>query len=154
MSPETDPSAEIFIDGVSQGLADSRGVLVIRAKVGAHALRISQPGKKTFDQTFRLIDEQPLPLAKPRSSGLTNSLKSPGASPAATIWLDNTSRGIVDGTSEIHLSGLQAGPHALRLSMTGKVDDSRTVVVAAAGRTLGGGEPSSIHCEIKLPRTS
>ena len=128
---ETEPSAEVFLDGLSQGLADSHGVLVIRAKVGAHALKVSQPGKRSFEQNLALIDGQPLHVVAPLV-GLTGGLRIK-ALPGATVWLDNVNRGIVDGRGEFHIGDLPAGPHSLRISSPGKVDDSHDVMVASGG---------------------
>src|ERR1039458_5559183 len=54
---ETEPNAQVFLDGDLQGQADSRGVLVFRAKVGPHALKVSEAGKRDFNQNFVLVDE-------------------------------------------------------------------------------------------------
>jgi hypothetical protein len=47
----TSPNAEVFLDGESRGYANTQGELTLRIKLGAHALKVSLPGKKTLSGT-------------------------------------------------------------------------------------------------------
>jgi formylglycine-generating enzyme required for sulfatase activity/transcriptional regulator of met regulon len=48
---ETSPNAEVFLDGESQGHANAQGALAMKAKLGAHALKVTLAGKKDFEQS-------------------------------------------------------------------------------------------------------
>lgn len=130
---ETEPNAQIFLDGDSQGQTDSRGVLVFRAKVGSHVLKVSQAGKRDFSQSFVLIDEQPAHIVAPLASvGGSVRVKT---SPGAAILLDNSSRGTVDASGELLLNDIPPGSHWLRATAHGKADGSRTIEVAGGAET-------------------
>jgi formylglycine-generating enzyme required for sulfatase activity len=126
---ETEPNAQVFLDGDSQGHADSQGVLVFRAKVGPHVLKVSQTGKRDFSQKFTLVDEQPAHIVAPLA-GLAGGVRVK-ALPGASIWLDNSIPRTVGANGELLLSNIPAGAHALRVTAVGKVDDLRDIVIAA-----------------------
>ncbi len=130
---ETEPGAQVFLDGNLQGQADSQGVLVIRAKVGPHALKVSQAGKRDFDQSFTLVDEQPARVVASLAD-LAGSVRVKALAGAAA-WLDDSARGTVDSNGELLLTGVPPGAHVLRVAARGKVDDSRSVAVAAGKET-------------------
>jgi formylglycine-generating enzyme required for sulfatase activity len=131
---ETEPNAQVFLDGHLQGQADSHGVLVISAKVGPRALKVSQAGKRDFEQSVTLVDGQPLHVVAPLADlGGGVRVKAPAG---AAVWLDNSIRGTLDASGELLLSGITPGAHALRVTAQGKVDDSRSVVVAAGEETV------------------
>ena len=126
---ETAPNAQVFLDEVSQGQADAGGVLVIRAKVGTHTLRVSQAGKKDFKQKLDLVDGQPIHVVAPLA-GASGAVRVK-APVGATIFLDHAPNGIVDASGEILLSGVSAGAHTLMVRAKGKVDNARDIVMSA-----------------------
>jgi len=130
---ETGPGAQVFLDGNLQGQADSQGVLVFRAKVGPHALKVSQAGKRDFEQSFTLVDEQPARVMA-QLADLAGSVRVKAPAGALT-WLDDSNRGTVDTSGEILLSAISPGTHALRVTAPGKVDDARSITVAAGLET-------------------
>ncbi len=54
----TSPNAEVYLDGESQGHANAQGELTMKAKLGAHALKVSLAGKKDFEQSITLAAQQ------------------------------------------------------------------------------------------------
>jgi formylglycine-generating enzyme required for sulfatase activity len=50
----TSPDAQVYLDGEPQGRADAQGQLALKAKPGAHALKVSLKGKKDFEQSLTL----------------------------------------------------------------------------------------------------
>jgi formylglycine-generating enzyme required for sulfatase activity len=52
------PNAEVYLDGELQGHADAQGELAMKAKLGAHALKITLAGKKDFEQSVTLAARQ------------------------------------------------------------------------------------------------
>jgi formylglycine-generating enzyme required for sulfatase activity len=54
----TSPNAEVFLDGEFQGQASAQGELALKAKAGAHAMKVSLKGKKDFEQSVTLIAQQ------------------------------------------------------------------------------------------------
>jgi formylglycine-generating enzyme required for sulfatase activity len=125
---ETEPNAQVFLDGNLQGQADSRGVLVFRAKVGPHALKVSQAGKRDFNQSIILVDEQPAHIVAPLAV-LGGSVRIKSA-PGTTISLDSSPRGVVDASGELLLNDIPPGSHRLRASAGGKADGSRNITVS------------------------
>ena len=47
---ETSPGATVYLDGEMQGQTDAKGELDVRAKLGAHTVKISLAGKLDFEQ--------------------------------------------------------------------------------------------------------
>jgi formylglycine-generating enzyme required for sulfatase activity len=50
----TSPGAEVYLDGALQGRANAQGELALKAKLGAHALKVTLAGKKDFEQSVTL----------------------------------------------------------------------------------------------------
>ena len=130
---ETAPNAQVFLDGNLQGQADAQGVLAFRAKLGARALKISLAGKQDFAQSVNVVEKQTTRIVASLAD-LTGSVRVKALTGAA-IWLDDSSRGTVDSSGELLLSGISPGTHVLRVTAQGKVDDSRSVIVAAGTET-------------------
>lgn len=130
---ETAPNAQIFLDGSLQGQADAQGVLTIRAKLGAHALKVSLAGKQDFAQSVTLVERQSTRVVA-QLADVVGSVRVKALAGAA-VWLDDSSRGSVDSSGELLLSNITPGTHALRVTAPGKVDDSRSIVVAAGAET-------------------
>ena len=131
---ETAPNAQVFLDGSLQDQADAQGVLAFRAKLGAHMLKVSLAGKRDFEQSVTVAAGRPLRVVAPLAD-LAGSVRVKAPAGAA-VWLDNSIRGTVDASAELLLSGITPGAHALRVTAQGKVDDARSVVVAAGEETL------------------
>lgn len=55
---DTLPYSEVILDGVSQGHADAWGEIVIKAKAGEHALKVTLPQRKDFEQSVKIIPPQ------------------------------------------------------------------------------------------------
>ncbi|MGD1101801.1 MAG: SUMF1/EgtB/PvdO family nonheme iron enzyme [Terriglobia bacterium] len=130
---ETAPNAQVFLDGNLQGQADAQGVMMMRAKLGAHTLKVSLAGKRDFEQSVTVAEGRPTRVVAPLAD-LTGSLRVKALAGAA-IWLDDSSRGTIDSSGELLLSEIPPGAHVLRVTARGKVDDSRSVVVAAGAET-------------------
>jgi formylglycine-generating enzyme required for sulfatase activity len=54
----TSPDAEVYLDGALHGRAEPQGQLAVKAKPGAHALKVSLKGKKDFEQSVTLAPRQ------------------------------------------------------------------------------------------------
>jgi formylglycine-generating enzyme required for sulfatase activity len=54
----TSPNAEVYLDGELQGRANAQGELALKAKLGAHALKVTLAGKKDFEQSITLAARQ------------------------------------------------------------------------------------------------
>ena len=48
---ETAPNAEVYLDSKLQGHANAQGELTMKAKLGAHVLKVTLAGKKDFEQS-------------------------------------------------------------------------------------------------------
>jgi formylglycine-generating enzyme required for sulfatase activity len=55
---ETSPNAEVYLDSELQGHADAQGELTMKAKLGAHTLKVTLAGKKDFEQSVTLASVQ------------------------------------------------------------------------------------------------
>jgi len=130
---ETEPNAQVFLDGNLQGQADSQGVLVIRSKIGPHALKVSLAGKRDYEQSVTVVDGQPARVVAPLAD-LAGSVRVK-ASAGASVWMDNSVRGTIDSSGELLLSGVSPGAHALRVTASGKVDDTRSIAVTVGAET-------------------
>ena len=130
---ETVPNAQVFLDGNLQGQADAQGVLAFRAKLGAHTVKVSLAGKQDFQQSVEIVEKQSTRVVASLAD-LAGSLRVKTLAGGA-IWLDNSIRGTVDSSGELLLSGISPGTHALRVTARGKVDDSRSIAVAAGTET-------------------
>ena len=130
---ETAPNAQVFLDGNLQGQADAQGVLTLRAKLGAHTLKVSLAGKQDFAQSVNVVEKQSTRVVASLAD-LAGSVRVKALAGAA-IWLDDSSRGTVDSSGELLLSDISPGAHVLRVTARGKVDDSRSIAVAAGAET-------------------
>jgi formylglycine-generating enzyme required for sulfatase activity len=54
----TSPNAEVYLEGEFRGKAGAQGEFTVKAKPGAHALKVSLKGKKEFEQSFTLAAGQ------------------------------------------------------------------------------------------------
>jgi formylglycine-generating enzyme required for sulfatase activity len=125
----TSPDAEVYLDGTLQGRADAQGQLALKAKPGAHALKVSLKGKKDFEQGVTLAARQ----ATKTEAGLEDL---PGSirvqtSAGAEVSLDNSSRGSAEGSGQLVIPNVSPGSHELRVSARGKRDFRQSVTVSA-----------------------
>jgi formylglycine-generating enzyme required for sulfatase activity len=136
LAVETSPGAEVYLDSELQGRASAQGELAVKAKLGAHALRVSLKGKKDFEQSVMFASTQPekIEARLEDAPGSIRLLTLAGAS----VSLDAASRGSTDVRGELVLSDVPPGAHELRISARGKVDHTRTVTVAAAAQVRVG----------------
>src|SRR5208282_4076564 len=130
---ETAPNAQVFLDGNLQGQADAHGVMTMRAKLGAHTLKVSLAGKQDFEQRVNVVEKQSTRVVASLAD-LAGGVRVKALTGAA-IWLDDSSRGTIDSSGELLLGGISPGTHVLRVTAQGKVDDSRSVIVAAGTET-------------------
>lgn len=127
----TSPDAEVFLDGESQGRAGAQGELAVKAKLGAHALKVSLPGKKDFAQNVM--------LAAPETNKVDARLEDlPGTivvrtSPGASVFLDESSLGTADAAGQLSVPNVAAGSHELRIAASGK-KEYRQNLTAPAGQ--------------------
>jgi len=127
------PKAEVYLDGELQGRADAQGELTMRAKPGAHTLKVSLAGKKD--------SEQNLTLAAPQTTRIEARLVDvPGSIrlrtlAGASISLDGASRGSADASGELVLANVPPGPHELRVSAPEKKEYLKSVTVTPGQET-------------------
>jgi formylglycine-generating enzyme required for sulfatase activity len=126
---ETAPNAQVFLDGNPQGQADAQGVMTLRAKLGAHTLKVSLAGKQDFEQSVTVAKGPPTRVVASLADR-AGSVRLKALSGAA-LWLDDASRGTVGSSGQLVLSGIPPGAHVLRVTARGKVDDSRSINVFA-----------------------
>jgi formylglycine-generating enzyme required for sulfatase activity len=62
---ETSPGATVYLDGETQGQADTKGELDVRAKLGPHTLKVSLAGKADFQQSVTLSTREATRFAAP-----------------------------------------------------------------------------------------
>jgi formylglycine-generating enzyme required for sulfatase activity len=128
---ETAPGAHVYLDDAFKGEAGPEGRLVIEdAKPGAHKIRVSLDGKKTFESDVTVVagkdSSLKAPLADLTGKLLVRSL------PGAAVSLDDVPRGTTGSNGELAISDVAPGPHTVRVSASGKKDFQQTVTVAAS----------------------
>jgi formylglycine-generating enzyme required for sulfatase activity len=124
----TSPNAEVFLDGESRGHANAQGELAMRAKPGAHRLKVSLAGRKDFEQSLTLAGGQ-------GSKFEARLVDAPGSIrvrtlAAASIALDGVTRGSTDANGELALTDVPPGSHQLRVTAQGKKDYEQSVSVS------------------------
>jgi formylglycine-generating enzyme required for sulfatase activity len=124
---ETSPHAEVYLDGELQGRANDQGDLTVKAKPGAHALKLSLKGKNDFEQSVTLAGLQAVEI-EARLADAPGSIRV-RTQVGARVTLDNASRGSADANGEILLSNLSPGVHDLRISAPLKKDYQQAVTV-------------------------
>ena len=88
---------------ISRAKRTRRACWPFRAKLGAHTLKVSLAGKQDFEQSVNVVEGQPTRVVAPLAD-LAGSVRVKAPAGAA-IWLDNSSRGTVDSSGELLLSG-------------------------------------------------
>lgn len=128
------PNAEVYLDNEFKGRTGSEGQLKIEdLKPGAHALRVSMPGKKVFEQSLNLTTGQTSEIAATLAdlSGKIVVHTTAGAE----VFLDNTSRGMANASGELTLEDATPGSHELRISAASKKNFEQSISVSAGQET-------------------
>ena len=136
---ETSPNAEVYLDSELQGRADAQGELALKAKLGAHALKVSLAGKKDFEQSITLASVQATKI-EARLVDAPGSIRLRTLA-GASISLDGASRGSTDASGELVLANVPPGAHQLRVSAPEKREYMQSVTVTPGQET---------HVEAKL----
>lgn len=129
----TSPGAEIFLDGASQGHANDQGKWALRAKLGAHTLKVSLAGKKDFQQSLTLATTATAQIEAPLADVLGSIRVRTLA--GASLTLDGASRGSADPNGNLVVGDLPPGPHELAISAPHKKDYRLTVTVLGGQET-------------------
>ena len=123
----TSPGADVSLDGALQGRADSHGELTAKLEPGIYTLKISQTGKKDFEQSVTLVARQATII----DAGL-EAMKAElvvETSPDALVFLDEQLQGKAGAQGELATkAGL--GVHRLRVTMEGKKDFDQSITLA------------------------
>jgi formylglycine-generating enzyme required for sulfatase activity len=136
---ESSPGAEVYLDDIFRGRASAEGHLVIpHPTPGDHALRVSLPGKKDFEQNVTVAPGQVKKItAVPADLAATVVVQT---SPGAAVFLDDSPLGTSDGNGKLSLGEVAAGAHALRITAPGKVDYRQDITVLG-GQAVTVGAP-------------
>jgi hypothetical protein len=124
----TSPGAEVYWDGAPQGKAGNQGDFALKAHPGVHTLRVSLEAMKDFEQSVTLVARQANRI-EARLEPITTELVV-ATSPGAELYLDGVSQGKVGAQRELAMR-TRPGPHALKVSLEGKKDFERNVMLAA-----------------------
>lgn len=96
-------------------------------------MKVSLAGKQDFQQSLNVLEKQSTRVVASLAD-LAGSVRVQAPAGAA-VWLDNSLGGSVGANSELLLSGISAGSHALRITARGKVDDVQNITVTAGAET-------------------
>jgi formylglycine-generating enzyme required for sulfatase activity len=149
---ETSPNAEVYLDDQYTGRASPEGRLVIgNPKPGEHNLRVSLAGKRDFQRKITVAAGKEVKIA----ATLTDL---PGSilvrtTPGAEVSLDNSSRGVADGSGQLTVSEVATGVHALRIAARGKKDLSQAVNVSSGQETRVEAAPADLPGSILIKTT-
>jgi formylglycine-generating enzyme required for sulfatase activity len=124
---ETLPNAEVYLDGELKGRANAQGELAMKAKLGAHALKVSLARKKDFEQSVTLAGGQAAKI-EARLADLPGRILI-HSSVGAEVFLDSTSRGRTDASGELAVADVSPGSHELRISAPGKKEYRQSITV-------------------------
>jgi hypothetical protein len=142
----TSPNAEVYLDGSPAGRADYQGNLEVKkVKPGAHALRVTFPAKRDFEQIITV------------AAGVANKVTAPltdlpgkivvSSAAGAEIYVDGTSRGETEAGGKLAIVDVTPGSHKVRVTARGKKDFEQSVSVSA-------GQESQIQAQLQdLPGT-
>jgi hypothetical protein len=128
----TSPGADVYLDGAFQGKANAQGGLVLKAPPGAHGVRISLAGMKDFEQSLTLVARQATTI-EARLEAITAELVVV-TSPGAEVYLDGEPQGKVGAQGNLAMKA-SLGTHKLKVSLGGKKDFERNVMLVAQQAT-------------------
>ena len=139
----TPSDAAIYIDGVLQGPTPKT---ISGLSAGSHAVRVTKTGYVDYSAPITVIGGQTLPLklnlvprTQPTGSTSPTTPSQPGgvgtiavesSPPGANVYLD----GKPSGTTPVTIPDVNAGSHALLLTMQGYSDASKSIDVAAGSQ--------------------
>jgi hypothetical protein len=139
----TPSDAAIYIDGVLQGPTPKT---ISGLSAGSHAVRVTKTGYVDYSASITVIGGQTLPLklnlvprTQPTGSTSPTTPSQPGgvgtiavesSPPGANVYLD----GKPSGTTPVTIPDVNAGSHALLLTMQGYSDASKSIDVAAGSQ--------------------
>ncbi|MBZ5669522.1 MAG: SUMF1/EgtB/PvdO family nonheme iron enzyme [Acidobacteriia bacterium] len=128
------PNAEVYLDNEFKGRTGSEGQLKIDdLKPGAHALRVSMPGKKVFEQSLNLTAGQSSEIAATLADLMGKIVVH--TTGGAEVFLDNTSQGVANARGELTLEDATPGSHELRISAASKKNFEQSISVSAGQET-------------------
>jgi hypothetical protein len=130
----TSPDAEVYLDGEFQGKAGPGGDFAVKAKPGAHALKISLEGKRDFEQTVTLAAPQGGRIEAPLTD-LVGTVRVQ-TSAGAEVFLDGSNRGRTGQSGQLFIPDVAPGDHVLRVSAEGKREYRATINVSSGQETM------------------
>jgi len=137
----TSPNAKVYLDGALAGRADSRGELnVKKVQSGAHALRVTLPAKRDFEQIITVAAGVASRIGAPLSDLPGRIVVSSTA--GAEVYLDGRSRGKTDASGTLALADVTPGSHQLRVTAQGRKDYEQSLSVSA-------GQESAIQARLE-----
>jgi hypothetical protein len=125
----TSANAEVALDGERQGFADGQGELAVKAKLGAHTLKVTLAGKRDFVQSVSLTSVQAIKI-EARLEDLRGRIII-HTSPGADVIMDSTRLGNADGAGQLVIPEAVPGSHELRISAAGKPEHRQSITVTA-----------------------
>jgi len=129
----TSANAEVTLDGERRGFADGQGELAVKAKLGAHTLRVTLAGKRDFVESVSLTGAQAIKI-EARLEDLRGRIII-HTSPGADVVMDGTRLGTADGTGQMVMPEAAPGSHDLRISANGKQEHRQSITVTAGEET-------------------
>jgi formylglycine-generating enzyme required for sulfatase activity len=129
---ETSPDAAVRLDGELQGRADPQGELTVKARLGAHTLKVSLAGMKDFEQTVTLAAPQTTKIEARLEAVIVDVVVE--TSPSAEVYLDGELQGRANAQGELTVKA-RLGPHAVKVSLKGKKDFERSLTLKDAEAT-------------------
>ena len=109
--------AQVILNGKVQNWSLYKGRFAGRVEPGNYTVKISKPGyAETPEQTVKVDKGDTKTLQFALTAVATKSpLVIDGGTPGAEVWIDQTSRGRLDGSGHLSID-VPAGPHDIRLS--------------------------------------
>jgi hypothetical protein len=118
---QTSPNAQVYLDDVFKGQASPKGRLVIDSpSAGEHALRVSLPRKRNFEQIVTVTTGQVTQITAVLAD-LAGTVVVQTAAGAA-VFLDDSRRGTMDAGGQLSIPEVAAGAHKLRVTASGKTE--------------------------------
>ena len=124
----TPTGARIYLDGTDTGYNTPR--TFSRVTVGSHTVRCSMAGYTDASQgvTVTAGRTSAVRVYLTRQAPVTGSISVSSVPAGASVWLDGKITGY---KTPVTLTGISAGSHTVRCSMTGYTDSSQDVTVTA-----------------------
>ena len=128
----TPTGARIYLDGTDTGVNTPRTFSGV--PVGTHAVRCSMAGYTDGSQSVTVTAGRTsaVRVYLTRQGPVTGSVSVSSVPAGASVWLDGKSTGY---KTPVTLTGIPAGSHTVRCSMTGYIDESEEVTVTSGQTT-------------------